>query len=256
MDPFPSHALDANRRGELLASQRVELDRPLRRRNRRATLIAAVLFAAAVVGGLMAPAALPPVWRIALVGVPLGIAITLLLRIVTGADRALGRDLHRGRVESLAGSLSKEQTSAMDVSGTSVYFLRVADQSFIVEREAYEAAPDSGEGRVYYLPAARKVINLERLAITDASPVTQPRPLHEALVGSWRNHLAQATFTADGRVTASVMGRSSAGAWSVDPQGRLHAQIAGRDEVAQASVSGNELRISLSGRVVTLTRER
>jgi hypothetical protein len=84
---------------------------------------------------------------------------------------------------------------------------------------------------------------------------TAQRPLQEAIVGSWRNNFAQATFTADGRVTASVMGRHSTGEWSVDAQGRLHAEIAGRAEVADASVSGNELRISLTGRVVTLARQ-
>jgi hypothetical protein len=51
------------------------------------------------------------------------------------------------------------------------------------------------------------------------------------------------------------MGRHSSGGWSVDREGRLHAEIAGRAEVAQASVTGNELRIALSDRVVTLIRE-
>jgi hypothetical protein len=117
----------------------------------------------------------------------------------------------------------------------------------------FEVAPRSGQVRLYYLPASRKVVNLE--AFTDRSLSDAPSPLAAAIVGNWRNHFARATFTADGRVTASVMGRHSTGEWSVDAEGRLHAEIAGRREVAQASVSGDELRITLTGRVVTLSRE-
>ena len=118
---------------------------------------------------------------------------------------------------------------------------------------AFEAAPRSGQVHLYYLPASRKVVNLE--AFTEGTLTGAPRPLAEAIIGSWRNHFAKATFTPNGRVTASVMGRHSAGQWSVDAEGRLHAEIAGRAEIAQASVSGDELRITLTGKVVTLLRE-
>jgi hypothetical protein len=141
----------------------------------------------------------------------------------------------------------------MDVDSTSVYILRVGDQRFTVAAMTFEAAPGSGQVRLYYLPASRKVVNLE--AFTDGTQTGAPRPLAEAIIGSWRNHFAKATFTSDGRVTASVMGRHSTGQWSVDAEGRLHAEIAGRKEIAQASVNGDELRIALAGRVVTLARE-
>lgn len=255
MSPFPTEALDANRRGELTEGQRDGFAGPLRRRNRSATIVAAVLFVAAVLVGFLAPPALIPIWRIGVVGLALGIAASLILRIVTGGDRALRHDLRQGRVESVTGPISKEQESAMDVDGTSVHFLKVGALRFIVSPIANEAAPAAGPVRLYYLPESRKVVNLEGLADAAGSTASTPRPLQEAIVGSWRNNFAHATFTADGRVTASVMGRRSAGQWSVDAQGRLHAEIAGRAEIAQASVSGNELRISLADRVVTLARE-
>ena len=141
----------------------------------------------------------------------------------------------------------------MDVDSTSVYILRVGDQRFTVTAATFEEAPRSGRVRLYYLPASRQVVNLE--AFADGTPTSAPPPLAQAIIGSWRNHFAKATFTADGRVTASVMGRHSAGEWSVDAEGRLHAEIAGRKEIAQASVNGDELRIALAGRVVTLARE-
>ncbi|MEJ0006241.1 MAG: hypothetical protein WDM77_07610 [Steroidobacteraceae bacterium] len=236
-------------------TQRDGFARPLRRRNLSAAIIAAVLFAVALMVGYLSPAAVSPVWRIVLIGVPLGIAVSLILRIVTGGDRALRHDLRDGRVESVTGPISKEQESAMDVDSTSVYFLKVGDQRFTVAPTVNEAAPRAGQVRLYYLAESRKVVNLESLAEGATSADIARRPLQEAIVGSWRNNFANATFTADGRVTANVMGRRSAGQWSVDAQGLLHAEIAGRAEVAEASVTGNELRIALTGRVVTLARE-
>jgi hypothetical protein len=254
LSPFPSEALDANRRGELTGTQRDGFAGLLRLRNRRATIIAAVLFAVAVLFGFPARAALSPIWRIAIVGVALGIAVSLILRVMSGGDKALSQDLRRGRVESVTGPLSKEEELAPDADSTKIYFLRVGDQRFSIDALANDAAPRSGQVRLYYLPESRKVVNLEQVEDGAQAAVAQ-RPLEEAIVGSWRNNLAHATFTADGRVTASVMGRHSVGRWSVDTQGRLHAEIAGRAEIADATVSGNELRISLTGRVVTLTRE-
>lgn len=255
LNPFPPEALASNRRFELTATQREGFARMLRLRNRSATIVAAVLFAGAVLVEFLAPAAFALVWRIAIVGVALGIAVSLILRTLTGGDRALSRDLRQGRLESVTGPITKEQESAMDVDSTSVYFLRVGGERFSVTQKASEAAPLGGQVRLYYLPQSRRVVNLERLAEGAIPTHSAQRPLQEAIVGSWRNNFANATFTADGRVTASVMGRSSAGQWSVDTQGRLHAEIAGRAEVAEASVSGQELRIRLTGRVVTLIRE-
>jgi hypothetical protein len=254
MNPAPAtDALDSNRRGELTAPQRDGFVRLLRRRNRNALGTAGALIAVAVLVGVFAAASLAPVWRIAIVGVALGIAVSLILRVVTGSDKALGHDLRHGRVQVVTGSIAREQESAMDVNSTSVHILKVGDQRFIVPAMTFEAAPRSGQVHLYYLPASRKVVNLE--AFTDGKQTGAPRPLAQAIIGSWRNNFAKATFTSDGRVTASVMGRHSVGQWSVDAEERLHAEIAGRTEVAHASIIGDELRITLTGRVVTLSRE-
>ncbi len=253
MNPLASEALDSNRRGELSAAQRDEFALLLQQRNRSAVGIAGALLVAALLVGVFAAPSVSAVWGIAIVVVTVGIAVSLILRVLTGGDKALGRDLRHGRVQAVTGPITKEQESAMDVDSTSVYVLKVGDQRFTVAAVTFEAAPRSGQVRLYYLPASRKVVNLE--AFTDGLPTGHPRPLAEAIIGSWRNHFAKATFTSNGRVTASVMGRHSAGQWSVDTEGRLHAEIAGRTEIAQASVSGDELRITLTGRVVTLSRE-
>jgi hypothetical protein len=253
LNPLSSEALDSNRRGELTVTQHDGFALLLQQRNRGALGIAGALLAVAVLVGIFAAPSLSPLWRIAIVVVALGIAVSLILRVLTGGDKALGRDLRHGRVQAVTGPITKEQESAMDVDSTSVYILKVGDQRFTVAAVTFEAAPRSGQVRLYYLPTSRKVVNLE--AFTDGTPTGAPRPLAEAIIGSWRNHFAKATFTSNGRVTASVMGRHSGGQWSVDTEGRLHAEIAGRTEIAKASVSGDELRITLTGRLVTLSRE-
>ena len=253
MNTLQPDALDSNRRGELGAAQRDGFTGLLQRRNRSALGIAGVLLVVAVLVWIFAAPFLAPVWRIAILVVVLGIAVSLILRVLTGGDQALDSDLRHGRVQSITGTITREEESAMDVNGTSVYVLKVAGQRFTVAQMTFEAVPRSGQVRLYYLPASRKVVNLE--AVTQATRSDAPSPLAQAIIGSWRNTFAKATFSSDGRVTASVMGRHSTGQWSVDTEGRLHADIGGRTEIAQASVSGDELRITLTGRVVTLLRE-
>ena len=186
MNPWSSEALDSNRRGELTATQRDGFARLLRQRNRNALGIAAALLAVTALVGVFAVSSLSPVLRIAIVGVPLGIAVSLILRVLTGADKALGRDLRHGRVQAVTGAITKEQESAMDVDSTSVYILKVGDQRFTVAAMTFAAAPGSGQVRLYYLPVSRKVLNLE--AFAEGTPTSAPRPLAEAIIGSWRNH--------------------------------------------------------------------
>jgi hypothetical protein len=253
LNPLRSDALDSNRRGQLTATQRDGFARPLQQRNRNALSIAGALLVVAALAGGFAPPSLAPVWRIAIVVVALGISVSLILRALTGGDKALGRDLHHGRVLAVTGPITKEQELATDPDATSIYILKIGDQHFTVPAMTFEAAPRSGRVRLYYLPASREVVNLE--ALTDGMLTGVPPPLAEAIIGSWRNNFANATFTSDGRVTASVMGRHSVGQWSVDAEGRLHAEFAGRSEIAQASISGEQLNITLTGRMITLSRE-
>jgi hypothetical protein len=257
MHPFPPEALESNRQGELTRAQREAITRRLRLRNRSALGAAGVAVAVAVLIVFFAPHSLAPVWRIAIVVGTLGLAISLILRTASGGDAALSRDLRRGRVEALAGPVAKDHEPALDANSTSIYILDVGDQRFIVAPPAFEAAPATGNVRLYYLPASRKVVNLERLSDASLPPVDMvQRPLEEAIVGSWRNSFANATFASDGRVTASVRGHRTTGRWSVDGAGRLHADIAGQAGIAQASVLGAELRITLGGKGFTLTRQQ
>ena len=74
-----------------------------------------------------------------------------------------------------------------------------------------------------------------------------PGPLGELLVGSWSNEMMTVTFRNDGTVTVRMAGHEREGNWSVDFDGRLSSNITGRQEAADASVSGDQLD-DLAGR--------
>ena len=81
-----------------------------------------------------------------------------------------------------------------------------------------------------------------------------PRPLAEALIGTWTNGLMKVTFAADGMVTMDTLAVKRNGHWSVDGAGRLRADITGKAETADAWVVGNQLTIAVAGEGLTFTR--
>lgn len=298
--PFPPDALDANRRGELSDDQRSGFGALAGYRRRSALSSAALLVAGALLVVFFASPTASPVLRMLVPVTCLAITAVLVVRSVTGGD-ALTRDLRQGRVESVEGAVGKRRLS---VSGRSVttYLLDVGDATFKVAPFTYDAAPDAGRVRAYFLPRSRNVVNLERLpdrpvderevtaqGILDSlratilSPGPQanearaklagignalkgafaesaappqardPRPLEEAILGTWSNQVMKVTFSSGGRVTAHMLGAIRDGHWSVEG-GRLRADITDHQETADAWVVGNQLTIAVEGRGLTLTR--
>ncbi len=82
-----------------------------------------------------------------------------------------------------------------------------------------------------------------------------PRPLAEAIVGTWTNGLIHAVFAADGTCVVRMMVSERRGRWSVDAAGRLRANITGAEQTADAWIAGDRLTIALDGAGVTLKRE-
>jgi hypothetical protein len=69
-------------------------------------------------------------------------------------------------------------------------------------------------------------------------------PLAQAIVGSWSFGPMSITFRADGSMVAGIPGRQQHGHWSVDSSGKLHSDAMGRDQAADAWISGDTLTIS------------
>jgi hypothetical protein len=235
------------------------------------------------------------------------LAVGLVVWSVGGSD-PLTRDIRQGKVESVEGAIGKRHISTGGSgTGADVYthFLDVAGKSFTVAKSTYNASPDAGYVRIYFLPRSHHVVNLERLpdppvpenitpkdllgtlgaslrlrdrtqrneararaqAMADEiqaeftrkpDPPTadrDPRPLDQAIVGTWRSMMMTVTFHGDGTVEAALPGNQSrSGSWSVDADGRLRADVMGHSDAAEAWVAGDELTLSLNGMGLSFKR--
>jgi hypothetical protein len=243
----------------------------------------------------------PNAWlRPVLAVVALVIAGFLLFRATIASD-SLSRDLSRGVVASVDGAILKNARSSGGRSSSSSYYIHVAGKNFDVPHSVYQAAPEAGIVRVYFLPRSKTVVNLEQLpdrplpagAVSSPTEVVQalatglrshdltkeaeamaqmatlkksidqaaavaaiappageldPRPLAEAIVGTWQTGPISVTFAADGTMTTTLpAGQGQPGHWSVDSGGQLHAQFGGRDQVGEAWVAGDTLTIKEGG---------
>lgn len=189
-----------------------------------------------------------------------------------------------------------------------MHYFDVAGRRIEVGRAAYDAAPDAGFVRVYYLPRRKLLVNMERLpdqplppgftgsprevvqtlaaamhshdeaataearahlaAMAEAmqshmagsatpppASARDPRPLAEAIVGTWSGGPISLTFAADGTVTSTLPGRGQrSGRWSVDPSGKLESDVLGHTEAADAWVAGDQLTISSQGMGLSFQR--
>ena len=234
-------------------------------------------------------------------------AVVLAVWSRIGVD-ALTLDLRAKRVESVEGAIAKRQDFSQGRSSGQAYYyyLDVAGRSFRVGQTGYEAAPDAGFVKLYYLPRSHHVVNLERLpdrplpagttprdvirevgtalrshdqvaraeAFADmaalgnafkaqttqpAAPppanLRDPRPLQQAILGTWQNTVMTVTFSRDGTVTATLpIGPERHGQWSVDAAGRLLADVTGHEQAVDAWVVGDKLTISAQGEGLTFTR--
>ncbi len=301
VSPFRADAVDANQAGHLTDAQRQDLGRAAGAW-RHNELVGAGL--SAVVGlvlitatGPARDAVLRPIAGIGL----FALAAFFLVRSLPGRD-ALTQDVRSGVVQSVDGALEKRSASSGGRSNTTFYYLTVGSHRFEVSWAIYQAAPEAGVVRVFYLPRSHRVVNLEQLADRPLPPgaldspmqamasmaaglrshdSTQraeamatmaamehavqaegarnavppppgqrdPRPLAEAILGSWRTGPMTVTFEADGSATATGLGSAQHGPWSVDRDGRLHFDVAGggHEQVAEAWVAGDTLTIAEGG---------
>jgi len=301
-NPFPTDALDANRRGELTPLQFARL-RGLEGYRRKSALHGAFLLvvAALLIGFFASPSMSVPL-RVLVTSGCLAIAAFLVIRFLGGAD-GLARDLRRPRVQCVEGAIGKKHVPAEH--GEGLHFLEVGDRRFSVAPLTYQAAPDAGHVRIYFLPLSRKVVNLERLpgaAVSPdvtvqsvmrtlgtsigssdqrtrnearatlaemgdamkaafgapAAPLSAPpdaQALASTILGTWSNGMITVTFYADGRASTRMLGVDRAGRWSVESDGRLRADVAGRQLSAEARVDGDRLIIAAEGRALTLMRQ-
>lgn len=161
--PFPADALAVNQAGKLTDAQRklyAGSDRSLRKTQLYlaggAIVIALLLISST---GPAPNAAFRPLFALICV-----VGAAILVFRATLAPDALSSDLSKGTVESAEGAILKR---VVDLSGgrssTSTHYIDVAGNHFRVGPRFYQAAPEAGYVKVYYLPRSKTLVNLEQL---------------------------------------------------------------------------------------------
>lgn len=186
LSPFPADALAVNQGGRLTDQQRQSYhgtDRAFRKNELTGALVAIVIGVLLITAGGPNPNAwVRPVGAV----VAFVIAGFLLVRATIAGD-PLSRDLSSGAVEAVEGAILKNsRTTGGGKSSSESFYLHVAGKNFEVDRSVYQAAPEAGYVRIYFLPRSKTVVNLEQL----------PNPPLPAGAGSSPTAFVQASVTA------------------------------------------------------------
>src|SRR5262245_35153397 len=158
---FPVEALAENRSGRLTGDQAIRFQRMVRGRRQGTRGLAVPVGAiGALLLILSGPAANAVTRHLAGWGFLTAAAVIL----AAPAFDPLAADVREGRVETVQGAVGKRQTQGKGpAGGYTRYYLNIAGRQLQTYLSAYEAAPDAGYVRAYYLPRTRKLVNLERL---------------------------------------------------------------------------------------------
>jgi hypothetical protein len=82
-----------------------------------------------------------------------------------------------------------------------------------------------------------------------------PRPLDQAILGTWTSSFIRVTFSDNGLATVRMFGGDKNGRWSIDADGKLRAGFMEHEQSVEAWIAGDKLTIVAEGRTITLTRE-
>jgi hypothetical protein len=182
--PFPPSALTENAAGRLTDQQRTRW-RQMSRGMRKAELSFAAIFA--IIGALVAfaPGPAKDATIKPLIGLGcLVIVVVLVVRALTGGDK-ITADVRAGRVQSIDGAIAKHVIhSQSGESSSESHFLDVGGRRFETGPLGYEAAPDAGYVRLFFLPRSHRVVNLQLIpgrAVPDITTMSVPEVAHTVL---------------------------------------------------------------------------
>lgn len=132
-----------------------------------------------------------------------GFAAAAVMLMVAPAFDPLAADVRDGRVEMVEGAIDKRRVQSSTRAAFTRYYLRIAGRQLRTYLSVYDAAPDSGYVRAYYLPRTRRLVNLERL----------PNPPLPSSPGEARDMLVQIAraFVSGDRVASAEARANAAG---------------------------------------------
>jgi len=159
--PFSTAALPVNQSGRLSdeQSQRWTLIAKGRRQSIRGV---ALPFAA--IGAFLFLVSGPPAKAAARTTGGIVFLTIAAILVVAANVESVNADVREGRVESVEGAIAKRSWYQSSRARSRSYFFEVSGRRLrCLSRMSYDAAPDAGYVRVYFLPRSRRVVNLEQL---------------------------------------------------------------------------------------------
>jgi len=134
--------------------------------------------------------------------------------LVAPAFDPMAADVRTRRVATVEGALGKRRRQLNAPAGSTRYYLVVANHWLRTFRPAYEAAPDAGYVRAYYLPRTRRLVNLERLP---NPPVPASADEARAMFGRMAQAFAARDANALAEARANAAGLADAAREIIDP---------------------------------------
>jgi hypothetical protein len=159
-EPFPAEALPENRGGHLTGDQATRFRRMVSGR-RKSTRGLAVPVGA--IGALLLVLSGPATTTVKHHFAGWGFLAAAAVLLAAPAFDPLAADVRAGRVEAIQGAIGKRRVQSMALTGPTRYYLNIEGRQLRTYLSAYDAAPDAGYVRAYYLPRTRRLANLERL---------------------------------------------------------------------------------------------
>ena len=157
---FPAAAFPENRSGRLTSEQARRFERMVSGRRQSTRGVAVPVGAIGALLLIMSGPAATAVKR-HLAG--WGFVAAAAVILVAPAFDPLAADVREGRVEAVEGAVGKRRVQSMALTSGTRYYLNIGGRQLRTYLSAYDAAPDAGYVRAYYLPRTRKLVNLERL---------------------------------------------------------------------------------------------
>jgi len=171
------------------------------------------------------------------------IAAAVAILIAPSFD-PLAADARDGRVDTVEGAIGKRRVQSGSAMGSTRYYLNIGGRQLRAYRSAFDAAPDAGYVRAYYLPRTRRLVNLERLP-------NPPLPSGPDEARDMFGRMARAFFSRDRDALAEARARA---AGLMDA---VQESIVEPSDAASGGVAGRLARGALVGRwahpLVTVT---
>jgi hypothetical protein len=159
-EAFPAEALAENRSGRLTDDQARRFQRLVSGRRKSTRGLAMPVGA---IGALLlilnGPAATALKRHLA----GWGFVTAAAMILAAPAFDPLAADVRDGRVETVEGAVGKRRVRTTGRKAFTRYYVNVGGRQLQTYSSAYDAAPDAGHVRAYYLHRTRRLVNLERL---------------------------------------------------------------------------------------------